>query len=102
MAVVKQGKNKNHPGNIKNIAPYMFRPGQSGNPNGRPKGKTLKEYASDMLACMTDEERQEYFKGIPKEVIWKMAEGSPKLDTNAEVSGELTVKIVHYGDTDTP
>lgn len=85
-------KQKDKRGNVENLLPYQFKPGQSGNPKGRPKMKTLKEYAAEMLACMNDDERQEYFKGIPKEVIWKMAEGNPKQDT--EVSGNLTISEV--------
>lgn len=79
-ATEKQAKSKGW----NNILPYQFKPGQSGNPKGRPRGKTLKEYAAEMLACMTDEERQEYFKGIPKEVIWKMAEGNAQNDVTSK------------------
>ena len=67
------------------LAPYCYKAGQSGNPNGRPKGKSLKEYTRDMLAAMTDEEREEFMEGLPKETIWKMAEGNP--DQNNKLSG---------------
>jgi hypothetical protein len=48
------------------IAPYMWKKGQSGNPNGRPPGKTMKEYARDYLARMTDDERDAFFEGQSK------------------------------------
>jgi len=63
-----------------NITPYMWKRGQSGNPAGRPKGKTMKEWAREVLACQTEEERQAFLHGIPKSDIWKMAEGLPQQD----------------------
>ena len=45
--------------NQTNNRPWLFKKGQSGNPAGRPPGKSLKEYARAMLAAMTDEEREE-------------------------------------------
>ena len=62
------------------LAPFQYKPGQSGNPSGRPHGKSLKEYAKEMLLTMTDEERQQFLKGLPKQEIWKMAEGLPQQD----------------------
>lgn len=72
------------------ILPYMWRKGQSGNPLGRPKGKTMKEYAREMLECQTEEERQAFFHGLPKEIIWKMAEGNP--DNKSTVSATVETK----------
>jgi len=33
----------------------------------RPKGKTMKDYAREMLECMTEEERQEFLHGLSRQ-----------------------------------
>lgn len=72
--------------------PWLFKKGQSGNPKGRPPGKSLKERAKSMLNAMTPEEEQEFLDGIDKRTIWEMAEGKPK--TDVELSGEVVSKII--------
>lgn len=74
------------------IKPWQFKKGQSGNPAGRPPGKSLKERARVMLQAMTPEEEQEFLEGIDKRTVWEMAEGKAKQDM--ELSGELTSKII--------
>ncbi len=84
----KQGDNR-----LKALQPYQYKKGQSGNPNGRPKGSvSMKTYVKNKLLSMTDEEREEYLEGIDKKIIWEMSEGKAKQDV--EVSGELTSKII--------
>ena len=73
-----------------NLLPHQFKPGQSGNPGGRPKGSiSLKEYAKKYLAEMTDEEKEEFMAGLNKDTVWKMAEGNPKQD----LGGDLDLNI---------
>lgn len=82
---VEQGKSRN----LDYLKPWQFKPGQSGNPAGRAKGNvSLKEYAKQMLASMTEEERQNFMKGLPKIEIWKMAEGTPDSKTDITSRGE--------------
>lgn len=81
----KQPKSK-----VDYILPYMWKKGQSGNPAGRPKGKTMKEYAKELLACQTEEERQAFLHGLSKDIIWRMAEGNPISDDKVN----STIKII--------
>lgn len=77
---------------INNSKPWLWKKGQSGNIMGRPKGKTMKEYARQYLERMTDEERDEWLEGIPKDKIWELAEGKPKQDM--DIKGDMVSKII--------
>jgi hypothetical protein len=73
---------------LANLLPYQYKKGQSGNPAGRPKGISLKEYAKLKLLHMTDEEREEFFHGLPKDKIWEMAEGKAESKTDITSGGQ--------------
>lgn len=62
---------------------------------GRPKGKTLKEFQAELFRKMTDEQKLLWLEehkvtGIDR---WKMSEGNPKQDIEADIKGDLTISI---------
>lgn len=82
----QQGNSEHH------LKPWQFKPGQSGNPNGRPPGKSVKERAQALLRTMDDKEFEEFLRGMDKKTIWEMAEGRAKQDVEADIT--LTSKII--------
>lgn len=78
----------------KQFKPYIWKKGQSGNPNGRPKGKTLKEFARDYLESLPDDEKVEYLASLPTDIVWKMAEGNPANNTDITTKGESLSPIL--------
>ena len=65
-----------------------FGPGNNANPEGRPKGKTMKEFAREWLMSMDDEEKQNFLKKVTPEFRWRMAEGNPHQTTDVTSGGK--------------
>src|SRR3990167_9988886 len=74
-------------------------PGYTANPNGRPKGKSLKEYDREKFAGMTDEEKEEYLKKISPELRYRMAEGNPANNTDLTSKGEKLFEVTNTDGT---
>lgn len=59
-------------------------PGNSGNLNGRPPGKTLKEYQAEVFRSWTDEQKEKFLKKIQPSERWRMSEGNPQTDVTSK------------------
>lgn len=88
-------------GGASNFKPWLFQPGKSGNPKGRPPGtKSLKAWAKEYLQSLPDEEKLEFMAGMPKDIVWRMAEGQPHQTNETDVKGALEIKFAKDFDKD--
>jgi hypothetical protein len=68
----------------KNLAPYRWKPGQSGNPSGRPKSKVLSEVTHELLEeKLTNPEFRTEFK----DALWKRL-------LSDRVAGSMTLREI--------
>lgn len=88
----------------KELKPFQWKKGVSGNPKGRPPGPTLKEFAKNYLMSLPESEKLAYLASLPAEIVWKMAEGNPATTTDITTKGDkIDFTIVSYAnDTDSP
>ena len=76
---------------------YRWKPGQSGNPKGRPKGKTLKEWAAGFLMELPDDKKLAFLKDLSAEIVWRMAEGNPAQSTDITTLGKELPQPIFAG-----
>ena|SRR3990167_10476702 len=60
-----------------------WKPGFSGNPNGRPR-QPLKDYSLKEFDSWTDEQKKEFLAKISPIDRWKMTEGNPAQDLTSK------------------
>ncbi len=75
---VNQDNNRNENG--------TFKKGFSGNLNGRPRGKSLKEFDREKFAKMPDEEKDQFLSKMSPEFRYRMAEGNPESEVRADIT----------------
>lgn len=71
------------------LKPWQFKPGQSGNPSGKPKGTiSLKKFAQKYIQELSEEEKLKFLTGLNKKDIWEMAEGKAENKTDITTDGQ--------------
>lgn len=77
------------------LKPYQFKPGQSGNSSGKPKGAvSLKSFAKKYIRNLSDEEKLEFIAWLDKLDIWKMAEGNAHNTQDITTDGEALQPVL--------
>ena len=79
----------------KRVVGRPFPPGVSGNPAGRPKGRTIREEIRQYLEDNPDK-RDEFIVELIKKykpLTWQMLEGSPAQQVNLGNAGEMPFLI---------
>jgi len=71
-------------------------PGNTANPNGRPKGQSLKEFAREYLMSLPPESKKVYLDALPREMVWKMAEGQPHMTQTTAMEGVVNLIVTQF------
>lgn len=80
---------------IKRDEKGKFLPGTPPGP-GRPKGKTMKEYAREYFMLKSDDEKKEYIQWLEEKkpgFAWTMGEGNPENKTDVTSGGQPIIQI---------
>lgn len=70
---------------------------QSLNPNGRPAGKTMKEFAREYFTLKTEEEKKAYVEMVESKkpgFAWQMAEGNPANEMDLKSTEERVIRVI--------
>ena len=72
-----------------------FKPGNPGSP-GRPKGKTMKEFAREYFMLKSEEEKIAYIENLEKikpGFAWTMGEGNPESKSEVNNTGNPIIVL---------
>ena len=83
----KSGKGGNPNPRTDHLKEYQFKPGQSGNPSGRPKN-VMKDFQRKQFGAMSHEDKIAFLESVAPIERWKMAEGNPVNESDITTGGE--------------